>query len=343
MSIDLSTQYLGFRLRNPLVASASPLTGNVDSLARLEEAGIAAVVLPSLFEEQIEHEEVEIAKLFEYHTESFAESLTHFPEPDHVRTGPSDYLEHVEAAKRTVTVPVIGSLNGVSPGGWTRYAKWIEEAGADALELNIYFIPTNPLITSSDVEQRYVDLVASVTDSVTIPLAVKIGPTFSALPNFFQRLVQAGAKGLVLFNRYLEADIDLDTLQFTPDLVLSNRHEARGPIRWIAVLRDFLPTPKISLAATSGVHRWQGALKLLLAGADVTMMASALLKMGPPLIPRMLRDLQQWIEEHEYTSIEQLKGSMSQRNCPDPSALVRANYMQALKKYTWSPPLGEHR
>ncbi|MEX2186650.1 MAG: dihydroorotate dehydrogenase-like protein [Pirellulales bacterium] len=333
MSVDLSTKYLGMTLRNPLAVSAcSSLTGELDKLRRLEDAGASMAVLPSLFEEQIEHEEVEIARLYDFQTESFAESLTHFPELQAHSTGPTDYLDHLRAAKQAVSIPVIGSLNGSSEGGWIRYAKLIEEAGADALELNIYFVPTNPLMTSLDVEQRYIDLVAAVRKSVSIPLAVKIGPNFTSLPHFAQRLIEAGANGLVLFNRYLEADIDLDQLQFKPDLVLSNRHEARVPIRWIAILRDVLP--QTSFAATSGVHRMQGIVKLLLAGADVTMMASILLIKGPEFLATLLDDVRTWMEENEYDSVEQLKGSMSRRNCPDPSALERANYMQALTTYT---------
>lgn len=333
MSVDLSTRYLGLPLKNPLGVSACPsLAGDLDTLKRLEDAGAAVAVLPSLFEEQIEHEEVEIARLYEFQTESFPESLTHFPDLPEYHTGPTEYLDHLEAAKKAVSIPVIGSLNGSSEGGWIRYAKLIEEAGADALELNIYFVATNPLMTSLDVEQRYVDLVAAVRESVSIPLAVKIGQNFTSLPNFAQRLVEAGADGLVLFNRYLEADIDLEGLHFKPDLVLSNRYEARIPIRWIAILRDELP--QTSFAATSGVHRMQGVVKLLLAGADVTLMASILLMKGPAFLSTLLDDVRTWLEEHEYTSVEQLKGSMSRGNCADPSMLERANYMQALTSYT---------
>jgi dihydroorotate dehydrogenase (fumarate) len=339
MSVDLSTNYLGMKLKHPLgVAACPPLTGNLEMLRRLEEAGAAFAVMPSLFEEQIEHDELELARLFEYQTESFAESLTYFPEPQDYNTGPRKYLQHIEAAKQTISIPVIGSLNGSSKGGWIRYAKEIEEAGADALELNIYFVPTDPDMTSADVEQRYVDLVADVRQSVSIPLAVKIGPNFTSLPNFAQRLVDAGANGLVLFNRYVEADIDLETLQIKPDLVLSNRHEARVPIRWIAVLRDQL---NASLAATSGVHRMQGAVKLLLAGADVTMMASILLMKGPGILTTILDEMHAWLEENEYESIEQMKGSMSHGNCPDPSALERANYMKALTSYTMEGPVSQ--
>lgn len=333
MSVDLSTKYLGLKLKNPLgVSACASLTGNLGSLRRLEDAGASMAVLPSLFEEQIEHEENEIARLYDFHTYSFAEALTHFPEHQNYNTGPDEYLELLHAAKQAVSIPIVGSLNGSSMGGWVRYARLIEEAGADALELNIYFVPTNPEMTSFDVEQRYLDLVTAIRASVTIPMAVKIGQNFTSLPNFARRLVEAGADGLVLFNRYLETDIDLEQLQFKPDLVLSNRHEARIPIRWIAILRDELP--QTSFAATSGIHRINGVAKLLLAGADVTMMASILLMEGPEFLKPLLNDLQAWMEENEYISIEQLKGSMSRGNCPDPSALERANYMEALMKYT---------
>ena len=332
MSVDLSTSYLGLQLKNPFVASASPLTRSVESLRRLESAGAAAAVLPSLFEEQIEHEELEIARLYEYHSDSFSESLSYFPELDHYNTGPGEYLAHVEAAKRAVSIPIIGSLNGSSEGGWVRYGKAIQDAGADALELNIYFIPTDPRQTAADVEKRYLDLVDAVRRAVTIPLAVKIGPHFTSLPNFAARLVQAGADGLVLFNRYLEADIDLEQLQFKPDLVLSSRHEARIPMRWIAILRDQLP--QTSLAATSGVHRMEGAAKLLLAGADVLMMASVLIKLGPDFLASLLASTIEWLQQSEYESVAQLRGSMSFRNCPDASALVRANYMKTLLTFT---------
>jgi dihydroorotate dehydrogenase (fumarate) len=332
MSVDLSTNYLGLKLRNPLaVAACPPLTGKVDVLRQLEDAGASMAVLPSLFEEQIEHEEVEFNRLFEYQSESFAEAISHFPALDDYNTGPKDYLNHVEAAKQAVSIPIIGSLNGCSSGGWTRYAKMIEDAGADALELNVYLVPTEVEMTAADVEQRYIDLVAKVRQSVSLPLAVKLGQNFTSLPNFAQQLVAAGADGLVLFNRYVEADIDLDTLQMKPDLVLSHRHEARVPIRWIAILRDQLD---VSLAATSGVHRMQGALKLLLAGADVTMMASVLLMKGPAFIGNLLEQVEKWLEENEYDSVEQMKGSMSHGNCPDPGALERANYMKALTRYS---------
>jgi dihydroorotate dehydrogenase (fumarate) len=333
MSVDLSSNYLGLKLSHPLGVSACwKLTGDLDTLRRLEDAGASVAVLPSLFEEQIEHEEVELARLYDSYSNSFAESLSHFPEMQDFRSTPLEYLDHLEAARKAVSIPLIGSLNGASEGGWIRYAKSIEEAGADALELNIYFVPTNPLMTSLDVEQRYVDLVAAVRQSVSIPLAVKIGSNFTCLPHFAQRLVEAGADGLVMFNRYLEADIDLEGMFIKPDLVLSNRHEARIPIRWIAILKDELP--RTSFAATSGVHRMEGIIKLLLAGADVTMMASVLLMKGPEHLTLLLENVRNWMQEHEYESVQQLKGSMSRKNCPDPSALERANYMQALTNYT---------
>ena len=335
MSVDWSTRYLGLELESPLVASAGPLTRELESLMRLQEAGAAAVVLPSLFSEQIEHEEQEMNRLYEYQAESFAESLSYVPEMreygGEYGTGPDRYLEQVEAARQRLSIPVIASLNGHSEGAWTRYARAIQDAGADALELNIYFVPTDPDITSEQVEQRYVDLVAAVRQTVTVPLAVKIGPQFSSLPNFGRRLAEAGADGLVLFNRYLEPDIDLEQLEVVPHLVLSSRFELGAPLRWISILREHLG---VSLAASSGVYEPEDALKLLLAGADVVMMTSALLKKGVGHLTRMRAGMQEWLEEREYESINQMRGSMSRANVPDPAALERANYMRALASYT---------
>jgi dihydroorotate dehydrogenase (fumarate) len=331
MGVNLSTRYLGIHLKNPLVASASPLTGKLDTLRQLEEAGAAAAVLPSLFEEQIEQEEAALQHLQEFHTDSFAESLDYFPELDSYNTGPDEYLDHIRAAKQAVGIPIIASLNGASPGGWTRYARMIEQAGADALELNIYVVPTAPELTGGQVEQRYVDLVASVREAIAIPLAVKVGPFFSSVPHMGRRLVEAGANGLVLFNRYLEPDIDLETLDVVPHLVLSTREELRLPLRWIAILRDLVTA---SLAATSGVHESDDVLKVLLAGADVAMMASALLKQGPRHLSTVLEQVRNWLVEREYDSVEQMKGSVSKRNCANPSGFVRANYMKALVSYS---------
>jgi dihydroorotate dehydrogenase (fumarate) len=319
------------QLKNPLVASASPLTGDLATLRHLEEAGASAAVWPSLFEEQIEHEEAEIGRLYDFQTESFAESLDFFPALEDYRIGPGAYLDKIEEAKRNISIPIIGSLNGSSKGGWVRYAKLIQDAGADALELNIYFVPTDAEMTSADVEQRYIELAASVKDSLSIPLAIKIGPFFSGLPTFAGRLVEAGADGLVLFNRFLEPDVDLETLQFRPNLHLSTRNELRLPLRWIAILRDQL---SVSLAATSGVHFTEDVIKALLVGADVVMMASVLLQRGPSYLNQMRDELENWLEENEYESVEQLKGSMSRIRCSDPSALERANYMKALVSYT---------
>ena len=299
MSVNLTTQYLGMTLKNPLVASASPLTGNLDILKRLEDAGASAAVMPSLFEEQLEHEEMEIHSFYEYHAHAHAESLTHFPELLDYNTGPEEYLQKIEQAKQELSIPIIGSLNGWSEGGWIRYAKAMEGAGADALELNVYFVPTDLTASAADIEKQYLDLVRSVRDSINIPLSVKIGPNFTSLPHFTQQLVAAGADGLVLFNRYLEADIDLENLEFRPDLVLSHQHEARGPIRWIGILRDEFD---ISFAATSGVHQADSILKLLLAGADATMMATILIKKGPEFVAELLKEMTDWLNDREYES-----------------------------------------
>jgi dihydroorotate dehydrogenase (fumarate) len=331
MRADLKTYYLGLSLKNPIVASASPLTGDLDTLRQLEQAGIAAVVLPSLFEEQISHDEQRISALYDYQTFSSAESLSYFPELRELSVGPRDYLKLLEAAKKSMTVPVIGSLNGCSPGGWVRFAKMFQDSGADAVELNIYFVPTDPRVTSAEVEARYIDLVATVRQSVTIPVAVKIGAQFTNVANFVARLAKAGANGVVLFNRYLEPDIDLQSLQITPQLVLSTRHELRLPLRWIAILRDQLA---ISLAATSSAHYPEDIIKLLIVGADVCMIASSLLKHGVDYVSELTRELQNWLDVNGYESVDQLKGSMSYGNCPDSGQLERANYMKAITSYT---------
>jgi dihydroorotate dehydrogenase (fumarate) len=331
MSVDIRTTYLGLDLKNPLVLSACPLSLTADALKQAEDAGLGAAVMPSLFEEQIVHEETALSDMQDFGTESFAEALTYFPEPQEYRTGPENYLDTIEKARKSVSIPVIASLNGTSMGGWIRYGKLMQDAGADALELNIYFVATDPEMTSGEIEERYVDLVAAVKESLSIPLAVKIGPFFSGLPHLAMRLVEAGADGLVLFNRYLEPDIDLEELHFKPSLLLSTRDELRLPLRWIAVLRDHVTA---SLAATSGVHYTEDVIKALLVGADVTMMASVLLQRGVGYVGQMLEELQSWLEENEYESVEQLKGSMSRIRCDDPSALERANYTKALVSYT---------
>ncbi len=331
MAVDLSTTYLGLKLKNPLVVAACPLTGTLESLLQLEQCGAAAAVLPSLFAEQIEHDEMQAAGLYEYQSDSFAESTSYFPQLSHWHTGPEPYLDYIRQCKQQAAIPIIASLNGSSEGTWTRYARLIQDAGADALELNVYFVPTDPQEASEGIEQRYADLVAAVRETITIPLAVKIGPFFSSLPHLAAQLSGAGAQGLVLFNRYLDPDIDTESLQISPNLVLSDRHELRLALRWIATLRDQV---SISLAATSGVHFSEDVVKALLVGADVAMMAAALLRYGPSWLESMLTEITRWLENQEYTGVAQLKGSMSMRNYSDPSAYHRANYTKALTSYT---------
>jgi dihydroorotate dehydrogenase (fumarate) len=330
MSVDLRTRYLGLQLASPLVVSACTLTSKVETLVRLEEAGAAAVVLPSLFEEEIVHDEMEAYKFYEDPANSFSEAMTYFPEVEDRQSGPEAHLRHVEAAKAALTIPVIGSLNGTSRGGWVRYARLIQDAGADALELNVYFVVTDPDMTATELEYRYLELVGDVRESISIPLAVKISPYFSALPNMARRLVASGADGLVLFNRFLQPDIDPETRSVTPNLVLSTSDELRLPLRWIAILRDQLRT---SLAATTGVHTAEDVIKLLLAGADVTMLASALYKRGPDHLRVLLEGVRAWLEEKEYQSVEQMKGSVSQENSADPSAFERSNYIKTLTTF----------
>ncbi len=337
MSIDLSTQYLGLTLKNPLVVAACPLCGEADTLRRLEDAGAAAAVLSSLFEEQIEHDEQEVNRLYEYQTESFAESLTHFPELPAYHSGTKECLDLIEAAKKQVRMPIIGSLNGASAGGWTKYAKSMQDAGVDALELNIYFIPTDPAQASKAAEDRYAELVAAVKDCISVPLSVKIGPYFTSIPGMVRRIAEAGADGLVLFNRFLEPDIDLESLQVAPNLVLSSRHELRLALRWIAIIRD---QTRVSLAATGGVHFADDVIKALLAGADVVQMATALLRYGPPYLGKLLEEIERWLTDHEYDSVAQMQGSLSRGNSPDPSAFERANYMKALTSFTSEFPSG---
>jgi len=331
MSADLRSRYLGLELRNPIVAAASPLTNSLDSLKRLEDAGVAAVVLPSLFEEQIEHDEMAAHNLMLSGAEISPEARGFFPEMQTYNTGPDNYLKLIGEAKRALSVPVIPSLNGYTPGGWTHIAKQFEQAGADALELNIYFLATGLDDNSAEVEQRYLDLVASVSSMVSIPVAVKVSPYFSAMANMAARLAGAGASGLVLFNRFVQPDILLGELEVAPHLVLSTSDELRLALRWIAILRGRV---KASLAATGGAHTAEDVLKLLLAGADCVMVASSLLRQGPAHVGALVSGVQKWMTEREYSSVEQMKGSLSQLSCPDPAAFERANYMKALTSYT---------
>ena len=328
--MDLSTKYLGLKLRSPLVVSASPLSEDIDNIKRMEDAGAAAVVLYSLFEEQLRQDRLELNKNLQQGTDSFAEALSYFPEPDEFKLGPEEYLKHIAAAKKATRIPIIASLNGSSAGGWTEYAKQIQKAGADALELNIYYIPTDPDLTGTEVELTYLDILKAVKSEVTIPVAVKLSPFFSNFANMAKRLDQAGANGLVLFNRFYQPDIELESLEVKPNLLLSTPMAMRLPLRWIALLHGKL---KASLAGTSGIHRASDVLKMLMAGADVTMLCSVLLRHGIPQIGVIQRELVTWMEEHEYESVAQLKGSLSQKNCPAPSAFERAQYMRAISSY----------
>jgi len=334
MSVDLGTSYLGLKLSSPLAIGACPMCGNVDLLRKIEAAGASAAVLPSLFEEQIEREAEEMSKVREFGSESFAEALTYFPEWEDYRTDPETYLETIAAAKRAVKIPVIASLNGASRGGWVRYARMMQDAGADALELNIYFVAAALDQSADEVESRYLDLVADVKQSISIPLAVKIGPYFSALGNMAVRLVEAGADGLVLFNRFFQPDIDLEHLEARPQLFLSSPQELSLPLRWIAILHGHT---RASLAASGGIHDAAGLIKALLAGADVGMIASALYREGMDQPGVILDGLRAWMEANDYASVEQLKGSMSLENCPDPSAFQRGNYMKTLATYAGKP------
>ena len=327
---DLSTTYLGLTLKNPLVVSASPLSEDVANIRRMEDAGAAAVVLHSLFEEQISLESHELDRYLSYGTESFAESLTYFPEMRTYNLGPEGYLEHVRRAKAAVKIPVIGSLNGVSTGGWIKYARKIQEAGADALELNLYFIPTDPKMTGAQVEQMYVDLVRDVKASVGIPVAVKLNHFFSAMANMAQCLDESGADALVLFNRFYQPDFDLENLEVVHSLTLSSSYEVLLRVHWVAILYGHI---RADLAITGGIHTAQDVLKAMMAGARVAMMTSALLKHGIDHLARVRADVVAWMEEHEYTSIRQMQGSMSYRSVANPAAFERANYMKVLSSY----------
>lgn len=332
--MDLSTTYLGLKLRTPLVPSASPLSEDVDNIKRLEDSGAAAVVVYSLFEEQLRRDRLELAQHLEHGTNSFAEALTYFPEPEELKLGPEEYLKHIARAKAAVDIPVIASLNGSSVGGWTDYAKQIQDAGANAIELNIYYIPTDMDLTGAEVEQTYIDILKAVKSKVTIPVAVKLSPFFSNFANMAKRLDAAGANGLVLFNRFYQPDINLETLEVQPNILLSTPMAMRVPLRWVAMLYGKL---NASLAATSGIHRASDVIKMLMAGADVTQLCSVLLRHGARQLSVIERDMAEWMELHEYESVQQLKGSLSQRNCDDPSAFERAQYMRAISSYPVPP------
>jgi len=325
--MNLATTYLGLKLDTPLVPSASPLSEDLDNLKRMEDAGASAIVFHSLFEEQIRHETQTLHHHLTHGAESYAEALSYFPEPDRFHFGPERYLLNLVKAKEALGIPIIASLNGTTFGGWTSFAQAIEKAGADALELNIYSIPSDPNVAAEEIETSYLTILASVKGQVKIPVAVKLSPYFTNLGHFARRLETHGADGLVLFNRFYQPDIDLAALEVSPTVHLSVPGDMRLPLRWIAMLHGRVRT---SLAATSGIHRGTDALKALMAGADVTMLCSVLLRRGIEHLRVVEREMREWMEDHEYESVEQLKGSMSQKNCPDPSAFERAQYMRAL-------------
>ena len=327
---DLKTTYLGLNLKNPLVASASALSKKLDNIKKMEDAGISAVVLFSLFEEEIDHESLELNYFLERGTESYPEALTYFPDLDNYSLGKEKYLSLIRKAKETVSIPIIGSLNGVSNGGWTSYAKLIEEAGADALELNLFYVPTETGIDANQLEISYLQVVKNVREKINIPLAVKLSPFFSSLPNFAAKIAQAGANGLVLFNRFYQPDLDVDELAVKPWLELSTSSDMLLPQRWIALLYDRI---KLDFALTSGVHNGKDIVKAIMAGASAVMTTSELIDEGIPRAAAMLQEFEQWVIIHEYDSVEQMRGVLSQKKVEHPAAFERANYMKALTSY----------
>lgn len=331
--MELSTTYLGLKLRSPLVPSASPLSEEMDNIKRMEDEGASAIVLYSLFEEQVRFEDDDFYRHITEGTESYAEALTYSPELERFHTGPDAYLTHVCRAKEATQIPIIASLNGTTSGGWIDYARLIEQAGADALELNIYYIPTDTSISGAQIEQTYLDIFHAVKSQVRIPVAVKLSPFFSSLANMARKLDEAGAGALVLFNRFFQPDLDLENLMVRPNLVLSTPHALRLPLRWIAILFGRI---KADLAATSGIHTPTDVIKMLMAGASVTMLCSVLLRHGISQIGMIEQGIRQWMEEHEYDSVEQMRGSMSQKYCSNPTDFERAQYMRALQSYRFS-------
>jgi dihydroorotate dehydrogenase (fumarate) len=328
---DLTTRYLGLRLRSPIVASPGPLTGHLDKLAELSDAGIGAVVLPSLFQEQIEHETSEIDRLFSIHSYSFGEAGSFFPEVDGYNTGCDAYLALIEAARSRVDVPVIASLNGANIGGWLRYAKLLEDAGAEAMELNIYAVAADPAVTAAQLEGEQLELIAMVVDEVSIPVAVKISPFYTSVAAFALGVQEAGASGIVMFNRFYLPDLDLDTLAVEPRISLSSQAELRLPLRWVGIVRDYL---SISVAASTGVHTGRDVAKLVLAGADVAMTTSALLHHGGGRVTDITDELIDWMREHQYRSVDEMRGAVSREATADPAAYERANYIGNLTSYT---------
>jgi dihydroorotate dehydrogenase (fumarate) len=327
---DLTTSYLGLELKNPLVASASPMSEDLGKVKKLEDAGAAAIVMHSLFEEQITLESYDLDDNLFRGTDYFAEALSYFPDMETYNTGPDGYLELVQKISEAVDIPVIGSLNGISTGGWVSFANKIQEAGADALELNIYYLPTDPEVAGTDVEEMYLNLVHNIKANLDIPVAVKLNPFFSSIPSIANKLDQAGADALVLFNRFYQPDIDLEELNVVPNLVLSTPAELRLRLRWAAILFGHV---QADLAITGGVHYAEDVLKAMMVGSKVAMMTSALLKFGIDHLAKVRLDMLNWMDEKEYESIRQMQGSMSQLSVTDPAAFERANYMKVLRSF----------
>jgi len=328
--MDLSTTYMGLKLKNPIVPSASPLSRDIANIKAMEDAGAAAIVIHSLFEEQLAHEQMELDHFLTQGTESYQEAISYFPTQTSYELGPDSYLNHIRKAKDATDIPIIGSLNGVSVGGWMDYAKLMQEAGADALELNVYYIPTNPNYTATEIESIYINDLKRVKASVSIPVAMKLSPFFSSMANMITALDRAGADAFVMFNRFYQPDFDLEKLEVVPTVHLSSSGEGLLPLRWIAIMHGRI---KASMAATTGIHSAEDSLKMLMAGADVTMMCSTLLQNGIHHITKVLDNMMLWMEEKEYPSVEMLKGSMSQKSCAEPAAFERANYMKALNNW----------
>ncbi|NJM72726.1 MAG: dihydroorotate dehydrogenase-like protein [Scytonema sp. RU_4_4] len=333
--MDITTTYMGLKLKSPLVPSASPLSMDICNIKQMEDAGASAVVMHSLFEEQLRLERYELHHHLTQGSESYPEALTYFPEPTAFRVGPEEYLNHIRKSKEKVSIPIIASLNGSSLGGWTSYGKQIQQAGADALELNIYYVPTDIDLTAQQIEQTYIDIFKAVKATVTIPIAIKLSPYFTSMGNMAKRLDTAGADALVLFNRFYQPDINLKTLEVEPNVLLSTPHSMRLPLRWIAILYGRIHA---NLAATTGIHTGKDVVKMLMAGANITMLCSVLLQHGINHIQVIEQQLREWMKEHEYESVKLMQGSMSQQHCPNPSAFERAQYMRAIQTFKpeWS-------
>lgn len=328
--IDLSTTYLGLKLKNPLIASSSPLSKKLDTAKRLEDAGVSAVVMYSLFEEEIIHESLSLDYYLSRGTESYAEAITYFPNLEKYNVGPEGYLEHIQELKKSLDIPVIASLNGISSGGWINYAKKIQQAGADALELNIYYVPTELDLSAQQLEESYAELVSDTHKEISIPLSVKLSPQFTVIPNMVQKLSKAGARGLVLFNRFMQPNLDIENLEIVPDLQLSTSDELLLPLRWTAILYGRVAA---DLAITGGVHNGQDVVKSVMAGASAVMVASEFLKNGIGRASQILSELDTWMTSHEYPTVEKMRGSLSQKNVAEPAAFERANYMKALQSF----------